>query len=62
MARNVRKAAKGHADKMCAMTCCSCHLDIKRLKPLVRKPKFLCETCGRVAAKKRHLCRPVSLV
>ena len=48
-------------EKMCAMTCCPCHLDIKKLKPLVRSPKFICKACGRVAADKEHLCDPVSL-
>ena len=62
MAKNGKKAADGHGERMCAMTCCSCHLDIEKLKLLVRKPKFLCKRCGHVAARKRHLCAPVSLV
>jgi hypothetical protein len=48
-------------EKMCAMTCCPCHLDIRKLKPLVRNPKFICKACGRVAADKKYLCDPVSL-
>jgi transposase-like protein len=48
-------------DKMCGMACCPCRLDIKKLKPLVRNPKFICKTCGRVAADKKYLCDPVSL-
>ena len=32
-----KKEAEHHCcEKMCAMTCCPCHLDIKKLKPLVR--------------------------
>ena len=48
-------------DKMCALTCCPCNLDIKKIAPLADKPKFICKSCGRVANKKRNLCRPVSL-
>ena len=34
-----KKEAEHHCcDKMCAMTCCPCHLDIKKLKPLVKNP------------------------
>jgi len=49
------------ADKMCALTCCPCKLDVKKIAPLVNKPKFICKSCGRVANKKRNLCQPVSL-
>lgn len=28
---------------------------------IVRKPKFMCETCGRVARKKKNLCDPHKL-
>lgn len=27
----------------------------------VRKPRFFCEKCYRVARRKKHLCRPVDL-
>ncbi|MBM4090619.1 MAG: hypothetical protein FJ276_14545 [Planctomycetes bacterium] len=45
-----------HAEKMCALTCCPCHLDVEKLKPLVRDPRFICKACGRVAADARYLC------
>jgi hypothetical protein len=50
-----------HVDKMCAMTCCPCHLDVEKLKPLVRSPEFICKSCGHVAASEENLCDPVSL-
>jgi hypothetical protein len=30
-------------------------------KKLVRDGKFMCKVCGRVAAKKENLCKPVDL-
>ncbi len=30
-------------------------------KRLVRDGKYLCKVCGRVAAKKENLCKPVDL-
>ena len=51
----------GHHDKMCAMTCCPCHLDVEKVKPLVRGARFICKGCGRVAAAEKHLCEPVPL-
>lgn len=34
---------------------------INGYKELVRNPKFICQHCGRGAAKKENLCRPVPL-
>jgi len=49
-----KKEAEHHCcEKVCAMTCCPCHIDIRKLKPLVRTPKFICKACGRVAADKK---------
>jgi hypothetical protein len=45
-------------DKMCAMTCCPCNLDVEKLKPIVNNPKFICKACGRVANEEKHLCQP----
>ena len=61
MAKTAKKPRDSHGAKMCAMTCCPCHLDIEKLKPLVKNAKFICKACGRVAAKKKDLCRPVPL-
>ena len=49
-------------DKLCALTCCPCALDLKELIPLVNKPKFICKSCGRTANKKENLCVPKKLV
>ena len=48
-------------NKMCALTCCPCNLDLDKIKSLVNAPKFICATCGRVANKEENLCKPVSL-
>ena len=48
-------------NKMCALTCCPCNLDIDKIKSLVNAPKFICTTCGRVANNKENLCQPESL-
>lgn len=46
-----------------------CHLhstDLHKTKPqqyaqLVKDPKFVCKSCGRVAASKHNLCEPIPL-
>lgn len=56
-----KKSCACAPDKMCAMTCCPCVLDIKTLKKLANKPKFICKACGRVANAKKNLCRPAKM-
>jgi predicted RNA-binding Zn-ribbon protein involved in translation (DUF1610 family) len=51
----------GHAEKMCALTCCACNLDVAKVKSLVKDAKFVCKSCGHVAAKRENLCRPTKL-
>ena len=51
----------GHSEKMCAMACCPCNLDLEKIKALAKDAKFICESCGRVAAEKKNLCQPVPL-
>jgi hypothetical protein len=46
---------------MCALTCCPCVLNVKKIAKLVNKPKFICKACGRVANKKVNLCAPTRL-
>ncbi len=48
-------------DKMCALTCCPCDLDIEKIKPLVNNPQFICKACGRVANEEKSLCQPEPL-
>jgi len=47
-----------HQDKMCAMTCCPCSLDLEKIKNLSDEPKYICKHCGRVANKSENLCGP----
>jgi len=56
-----KKMDRCPANKMCSLTCCSCVLDLKMIKPLVNDPKYICKSCGRVANKKENLCQPVRL-
>ncbi len=35
--------------------------DLEAYKELVRKGKYVCRRCGRVARKKKSLCRPEKL-
>jgi hypothetical protein len=35
--------------------------DLETVKNLVRNPKFMCNTCGRAAARAENLCDPVPL-
>jgi hypothetical protein len=48
-------------DKLCALTCCQCNIDLEKLKPLVNAPKYICEQCGRVANEEGNLCKPTPL-
>ena len=48
-------------DKLCAMTCCPCNINLEKIKPLVNDPKYICEQCGRVANSEENLCQPVAL-
>ena len=55
------EAAQDHSEKMCALTCCTCHLDLDKLKPLVKNAEFICRDCGRVAVDQNRLCDPAPL-
>ena len=48
-------------DKMCALTCCPCDLDVDKIKPLVNTPNFICKSCGRVANSETNLCKPIPI-
>jgi hypothetical protein len=48
-------------EKICALTCCACGIDLKVIIPLVNAPKYICKACGRVDNKKANLCKPVAL-
>ena len=50
----------GHGTHLCHMAE-SGEFTLEQIKALVKDPKFICKTCGRVAAKEENLCDPVSL-
>ena len=45
-------------EKLCSITCCTCNLDIEKVKPLVNSPKYICKNCGRAANEAENLCQP----
>jgi len=55
------KSETGHSAKMCALTCCACNMDLKKVQAVVKGSHFVCESCGHVAAKAKNLCDPVAL-
>jgi hypothetical protein len=44
----------GHAKHLCAIFAGG--ENFKEFRKLVRKPRFICEKCGRAARKKGNLC------
>ena len=48
--------AKWHENKLCAIACCQCRINLDELKPLVKDPKYICAECGRAAANADSLC------
>lgn len=35
--------------------------NIKKIVKIVKKPKYICEKCARVAKDKKYLCNPTAL-
>jgi hypothetical protein len=50
----------GHEKHLCKMIVGD-QANIEDIKPLVRNAKFICSSCGRVAAKAENLCNPIPL-
>jgi hypothetical protein len=45
-------------NKLCALTCCPCNLDLEKVESMTNEPKFICTQCGRVANEKEYICQP----
>jgi hypothetical protein len=56
MGKNKRKA---HQQHLCALMAAG--EGLRDIKPLVLEPRFGCASCGRVAHKKKNLCKPKKL-
>lgn len=44
--------------ELCKLKRNDIRIDFKKIINIVRKPKFVCDKCARVAAKKTFLCSP----
>jgi hypothetical protein len=53
--------AKEKAKKLCKWKKDEYAEKLERLREIVAAPAYVCRKCGRAAANKRHLCKPVSL-
>lgn len=52
----------GHAKHLCYLNNMGFQISKpSEYKALVKDAKFMCKICGRVAAKKSNLCKPVAL-
>jgi len=50
----------GHKHHLCDLAI-SGTVTLDQMKALVKDAKFICNKCGRVAAKEENLCQPVPL-
>lgn len=53
--------ADNHDNKMCAITCCPCDLDLEVIKRTANNPNYICSACGHVANEAENLCQPESM-
>lgn len=50
---------KGHSRHLCALVGCGDQMD--EVRKAVADARFICNKCGRVANKKKRLCKPKKL-
>ncbi len=49
-----------HPHHLCKLTADGLHLKKpKEYIGLVKKPQYVCKSCGRIAAEKNYLCQPI---
>lgn len=52
----------GHDKHLCYLTNLDFHnSNIDEYKGFVINPEYMCQNCGRVAADKKNLCKPVKI-
>jgi hypothetical protein len=52
------KKHKGHKKHLCVLVAAD---GIKNIEGLIAEGKYFCKNCGRVANKKKNLCKPKKL-
>jgi hypothetical protein len=45
-------------EKLCSLMFSPAGMDLKRLKALIKDPKYVCKECGRAAVNEGSLCSP----
>ncbi|MDP2851716.1 MAG: hypothetical protein Q8O20_11665 [Sulfuricurvum sp.] len=47
--------------ELCKLKKNELEIHFKKIIKIVKKPKFICEKCARVANEKKYLCDPVKI-
>jgi hypothetical protein len=59
---NLEYCSGSHSQHLCYIVSQGFHIsDEQEYKALVKKPRFKCQHCGRVANRDQNLCEPVKM-